>query len=153
MTDGPAIRPATAKDVPALVRLLADDALGRAREADPGDPRYAAAFATIDADPDQMLIVMEDAGVIIGCLQLTFIPGLSRRGAWRGQIEAVRITASRRGQGLGRLMIGRAIDACRRRGCAIVQLTSNTHRTDAHRFYRSLGFVDSHVGFKLELSV
>lgn len=144
------LRRATEADLTAIVALLADDVLGAAREA-PGDPAYEAAFAAIEADPNQLLAVAEDAGRVVGCLQLTFIPGLSRRGMWRGQIESVRIAAGHRGGGLGRRMFEWAIEACRSRGCGLVQLTTDKARPDAHRFYQSLGFVASHEGMKRAL--
>jgi len=143
-------RRATAADLPAIVALLADDILGASRE-DPGDPAYAAAFAAIAADPNQLLAVAEDAGHVVGCLQLSFIPGLSRKGMWRGQIESVRIAAAERGSGLGRRMFAWAIAECRARGCGLVQLTTDKARPDARRFYESLGFVASHEGMKLAL--
>lgn len=149
MTDA-VFRRATAADVPAIVALLADDRLGAAREK-PGDPAYDAAFAAIDADPNQLLAVAERDGTAVGCLQLTFMPGLSHRGAWRGQIESVRVASSERGAGLGRRMLDWAIGECRARGCALVQLTSDASRTEARRFYESLGFAASHLGFKLKL--
>ena len=133
--------------------LLADDVLGSGRE-DPGpplNPRYAEAFAAIARDQNQLLAVAEAGGAVVGCLQLTFIPGLSLQGMWRGQVESVRIAASRRGGGLGRQMLEWAIAECRARGCGLVQLTMNKSRTDALRFYESLGFVASHEGFKLTL--
>lgn len=143
-------RAATISDLPALVAMLADDPLGQARET-PGDPAYAAAFAAIAADPNQLQAVAELAGEIVGMLQLSFIPGLARTGAWRGQIEAVRITAAHRGAGLGQAMFEWAIEQCRARGCSLVQLTTDRSRPDAHRFYERLGFEASHVGFKLAL--
>jgi GNAT superfamily N-acetyltransferase len=144
------VRRAAEGDLPAIVALLADDVLGRTREAPglPLDPRYAAAFAAIDADPNQYLAVAEEGGAIVGCLQLTFIPGLSRRGLWRGQIESVRIAAARRGGGVGRRMLAWAVDECRRRGCGVVQLTTDKARADARRFYERLGFAASHEGMK-----
>lgn len=143
-------RAATAEDVPAIVALLADDALGARREA-PGDPAYAEAFAAIAADPNQLLAVADEDGRVLGCLQLTFIPGLSHRGAWRGQIESLRIAAGRRGTGLGRRFLDWAIAQCRARGCRMVQLTTDKSRADARRFYASLGFTASHEGMKLAL--
>jgi ribosomal protein S18 acetylase RimI-like enzyme len=143
-------RAATAHDLPAIVALLADDVLGASREV-PGDAAYAVAFAAIEADPNQFFAVAEDGGRIAGCLQLSFIPGLSRRGMWRGQIESVRIAADQRGSGLGRRMFGWAIDQCHARGCGIVQLTTDKARPDARRFYESLGFVASHEGMKITL--
>jgi GNAT superfamily N-acetyltransferase len=144
------IRRATAEDVPEIVAMLADDPLGAARES-PGDPAYAAAFADIDADPRQLLAVAEAGGAVVGTLQLTFIPGLSRVGATRAQIEAVRVRADQRGAGLGQRLVEWAVGEARRRGCVLVQLTSDASRADAHRFYERLGFRASHVGMKLVL--
>jgi GNAT superfamily N-acetyltransferase len=144
-------RQARRQDVPAIVAMLADDPLGAKREGDPNDERYLAAFDRIDADPHDELIVAERDGKVVGTMQLTYLAGLSRLGAERCQIEAVRVAASTRGQGLGRKMIAWAIDRARARGCAMVQLTSDKSRTDAHRFYDGLGFTASHVGYKLKL--
>ncbi|MFR9731344.1 N-acetyltransferase family protein [Saccharopolyspora sp. MS10] len=146
----PVLRRAVEADLPAIVDLLADDSLGRTRER-PGDPGYAAAFAAIDADPNQLLAVAELDGAIVGTLQLTFIPGLSHAGATRAQLEAVRIRADRRGGGLGRELVEWAVRQARQRGARIVQLTSNASRQRAHRFYERLGFELSHVGMKLDL--
>ena len=146
-------RRANAADLEDIVALLADDELGRRRE-DPDpplNPRYIDAFAAIDADRNQFLAVVEEGGEIVGCLQLSFIPGLSRLGLWRGQIESVRIASSRRGGGLGKRMFEWALDECRKRGCEIVQLTTDKSRADARRFYEQLGFVASHEGMKLAL--
>jgi ribosomal protein S18 acetylase RimI-like enzyme len=153
MVTGITFRPATSADLPAIVALLADDHLGQNRE-DPSlplDQRYLEAFAAVQADKNQMLAVAEQDGEIIGSLQLSFIPNLSRRGAWRGQIENVRIAANQRGQGTGRVMIAWAIQQCRMRDCGLVQLTSDKSRSDAIRFYESLGFEASHEGMKLVL--
>jgi GNAT superfamily N-acetyltransferase len=98
-----------------------------------------------------LLVVGERGGETIATMQLTFIPGLSRRGTWRLQIEGVRVASTARGDGLGDELIRWAIDQARSRGCALVQLTSDARRQDAHRFYEHLGFVASHTGFKLAL--
>jgi GNAT superfamily N-acetyltransferase len=148
-----AFRRAEAADLPAIVALLADDPLGRQRES-PGSPlnsAYVDAFQAISADPNQLLAVATEGDTVIGTLQISFIPGISRQGAWRGQIEAVRIAAARRNSGLGRQMFEWAIAQCKSRGCRLVQLTTNKERPDAHRFYEELGFVDSHIGYKLVL--
>jgi ribosomal protein S18 acetylase RimI-like enzyme len=146
-------RRATDHDLPAIIVLLADDELGRTREDPtfPPDPAYLAAFAAIERDPNQLLAVAESDGAVVGCLQLTFIPGLSRKGLWRGQIESVRVAASQRGRGVGRRMLDWAIAECRRRGCGLVQLTTDKARPDAQRFYESLGLVATHEGMKLPL--
>ncbi len=148
------VRQAVRADVPAIVELLADDDLGRQRETaeQPLDDSYWAAFDAIDADPNHQLIVLEaDDGEIVGCLQLTLLPYLTFRGGWRAQIEAVRITSARRGTGLGHVLFERAIAEARRRGCHLVQLTTNAQRPDARTFYESLGFDVTHQGMKLYL--
>jgi GNAT superfamily N-acetyltransferase len=147
-------RKATLDDLGAIIAMLADDELGRAREQVETPPAdcYMQAFKAIDADPNQNLIVATENGAIVGTMQLTFLPGISRKGQWRGQIEAVRIASSQRGAGLGRQMMEWAIEQCRARGCGLVQLTSDKSRRDAHRFYDNLGFVASHEGYKLTLT-
>ena len=146
-------REATRADLPVIVALLADDQLATAREdaREPLDPGYLAAFDALAADPNQSHVVAERDGAVIGTMQLSFLPGLSYRGAWRGQIEAVRVARELRGHGIGAAMIAWAVDRCRERGCRLVQLTSHTDREAAHRFYRRLGFAQSHAGFKLAL--
>jgi GNAT superfamily N-acetyltransferase len=148
------LRRAVPADVTAIIELIAADQLGASRDGvrDATDRvAYDAAFAAIDADPAQLLVVAEAAGRVVGTLQLTFIPGLARRGALRAQIEAVRVESGLRGAGLGSAMLGWAIDEARRRGCALVQLTSDKSRGNAQRLYRRLGFVASHEGMKLKL--
>jgi GNAT superfamily N-acetyltransferase len=144
-------RRAGSDDLPAIVALLAEDPLGASRET-PDDPApYLAAFERLAADPHQHLLVAERAGQVVGTLQLTLIPGLSRRGATRTLIEAVRVRADERGSGLGTLLMEHAVEESRRLGADLVQLTSDASRTDAHRFYERLGFTGSHVGFKRSL--
>jgi len=147
------IRKASQSDLAAIVAMLADDALGAKREdaSHPLNACYIDAFNAIESDPNQLLAVVGQDEHVIGCLQLSFIPGLSRKGMWRGQIESVRIASNIRGGGVGRQMIAWAIDKCRERGCELVQLTTDKSRADALRFYQSLGFVDSHEGMKLSL--
>jgi len=146
-------RRAQDEDLPSIVALLADDELGRSREDSslPVNRRYLDAFAAMQRDPNQLLAVMVADGEVVGCLQISFIPGLSRLGIWRGQIESVRDASSRRGEGLGRRLLEWAINECRNRGCGLVQLTSDKARGDALRFYQSLGFRASHEGMKLNL--
>ena len=150
---GVVLRRATSDDVRAVVGLIADDQLGATRE-DPGDlAAYLRAFAAIEADPAQLLVVLDDGDTVVGTMQLSFIPGLSRGGAMRAQVEAVRVATSHRGRRLGEQMVGWAVDESVRRGCALVQLTTDKSRADAHRFYERLGFTASHEGFKLSLGV
>jgi GNAT superfamily N-acetyltransferase len=144
-------RSAVRDDLPAIIGLLADDVLGKARDFAVVDEAYERAFAAIEADSRNFLIVADDAGEIVACLQIIYIPGLGRHGAERCQVEAVRVRSDRRGQGLGAALMAWVIEQARSRGCALVQLTSDKSRTDAHRFYARLGFVASHEGFKLAL--
>lgn len=144
-------REAQVNDLPAIIALLADDALGAEREdlSAPLNPSYLSAFDAMKCDPNQMMCVFELDGTVVGCFQITLIPGLSYTGRWRGQIESVRIAKQLRGQGLGRQMIAWAVDVCRNRGCGMVQLSAHKSRKDTHRFYASLGFEPIHEGFKL----
>jgi GNAT superfamily N-acetyltransferase len=147
-------RKACRSDLPAIIDLLVDDMLGQSREvvSDPIDPRYEQAFAAIAADQNQLLAVAVDReDKIVGCLQLSFIPGLSRTGMWRGQIESVRVAASERGTGLGSQFIEWAVERASERGCQLVQITSDKGRPDAIRFYEKLGFTASHEGLKRSL--
>ncbi|MEV0468517.1 GNAT family N-acetyltransferase [Streptomyces prunicolor] len=145
------IRAAVTEDIPAIVGMLADDPLGSQRESPDDLTPYLAALDRLTADPNQHLVVAVREGRVVGTLQLTVVPGLSRKGATRSIIEAVRIHADERGSGLGTQLIEWAIAESRRQGCQLVQLTSDATRTDAHRFYERLGFTASHVGFKLPL--
>jgi len=152
--DSVVLRRAQRDDVAAIVGLIAADQLGATRDGvdSPADlDAYTAAFEAIDADPAHLLVVADRAGAVVGTMQLSFLPGLARRGALRAQIEAVRVAESQRGSGLGAAILTWAIDEARRRGCALVQLTTDKTRTDAHRFYQRLGFVSSHEGMKLAL--
>ncbi len=144
------IRVAVLEDLPALERLLADDVLGAGREM-PGDPAYAAAFAAMSAQAGNTMLVAEADGWVVGCLQLTLIPGLSRRGMLRAQIESVRVTSDARGQRIGEALVDEAISRAKAAGAGLVQLTTDLTREDAHRFYERLGFVGSHLGMKLGL--
>lgn len=151
LSAGYRLRRAVRSDVAVIVELLAADQLGATREGGDLEP-YVRAFEAIDADPAQLLIVAtSEADALVGTMQLTFIPGMARRGSLRAQIEAVRVAEGHRGRGLGEAMFTLAIDEARRRGCSLVQLTSDRRRPDAHRFYERLGFVASHEGFKLRL--
>jgi ribosomal protein S18 acetylase RimI-like enzyme len=147
------IRRATRADVPAIVRLLADDPLGQQRERyqEPLPEAYYAAFAAIDHDPRHELVVVEDQGAVIGTLHLTFLPSLSFQGGVRAQIESVRVDRPYRSQGVGAHLFRWAIQRAREQGCHLVQLTTNASRADAQRFYQRLGFTASHVGMKLDL--
>jgi GNAT superfamily N-acetyltransferase len=148
------LRRAGTGDLPAIVDLLAADQLGATRDgvrtaADLAP--YQRAFDAISRDPAHVLVVAQSGADIAATMQLSFIPGLARRGALRAQIEAVRVHAAYRSRGLGAALFTWAIGEARQRGCALVQLTTDKTRTDAHRFYERLGFVASHEGMKLIL--
>jgi ribosomal protein S18 acetylase RimI-like enzyme len=143
-------RDARREDVPAIVALLADDVIGGEREAAP-DEAYQKAFEQVQSDPRSRLIVAEADGRVVGTLQLSMLPGLSRHGTLRAEIEGVRVATQHRSQGLGRTMIEWAVGQAREQGCGLVQLTSDKRRHDAIRFYKSLGFTASHEGLKLSL--
>ena len=148
------IRKATKEDVSAIVQLIADDKLGKQREdyRIPLPKSYIEAFESIVADSNQELMVVEnDQGEIIGTLQLSFIQYLTYQGGIRAQIEAVRIAKEQRGQGLGEDMFNWAIARAKEKGAHIVQLTTDKQRPGALKFYEKLGFRASHEGMKLHL--
>ena len=147
------IRPATVADLPAIVRLLADDPLGATRERyeEPLPAAYREAFAAVEAQEGNRILVAERDGRVIGCLQLTIIPGLSRLGMSRALIESVRVDRAARGHGLGERLFRHAIDQARAAGCGLVQLTTDKSRPEALKFYLRLGFEASHEGMKMKL--
>lgn len=147
-------RPAEHDDLEGLVKLLASDPLGSKREdaTTPMNRNYIAALEAITADVNNQLLVVEFGGVLVGMLQITFIPYLTHIGSWRCLIEGVRIHKDYRGQGLGEQMFEYAIKQAKDKGCSMVQLTSDKQRPDAIRFYEKLGFKASHEGFKLVLN-
>jgi ribosomal protein S18 acetylase RimI-like enzyme len=146
-------RRAQRQDLGAIIALIADDGLGMKREShgEAAGPEYVEAFDAIASDANQLMAVAKLSGEVIGYMQISFIPGLSRRGAWRGQLESVRIASHLRGRGIGEQFFRWAIEQCRARNCRLVQLTTDKQRGDALRFYERLGFVPSHHGMKLEL--
>lgn len=143
------IRRARREDVGAIVAMLADDPLGGPRERieDPLPPSYLSAFETVDHDPNIELVVAEDGeGVVVGCLQLCILPGLSSQGASRGLLEDVRVASHCRSRGIGEQLVQWAVAEARARGCKLVELLTHHTRVDAQRFYERLGFARSHVG-------
>lgn len=145
------LREARRDELERVLFLIADDRIGARREKTDDLAPYRAAFDAIAADPNNHLLVWEEGGAVIGFFQLTFIPGLSRAAAWRAQIESVRVAREKRAQGIGEKMMREAIAMAKAKGCKLVQLTTDKSRKDAHRFYRKLGFVDTHEGMKLAL--
>ncbi|MFD6886558.1 GNAT family N-acetyltransferase [Streptomyces sp. NPDC059957] len=156
-------RTARRQDLPAVLALLAQDDDPAAAGVQAGAPApepvsepvseaHELAFAAIEADPRNEMLVLEEDGLLLGCLQLTYVPGLGQGGRERALVEAVRIRADRRGGGLGARLMELAADRARERGCGLMQLTSNKRRTAAHRFYERLGYARSHEGFKLPLA-
>jgi ribosomal protein S18 acetylase RimI-like enzyme len=145
------IRSARRDDIAAIVKLLADDHLGRARERleDPLPACYGEAFARLAAEPSIALVVAEEAGSVVGCLQLCILPGLSSQGASRGLIEDVRVASDRRSRGIGERLVQWAVAEARTKGCKLVELLTHQTRVDAQRFYERLGFSRSHVGMTI----
>lgn len=147
------IRKAKQEDVREIVRLLADDELGskRERNEDPLPETYLKAFKELEAQRGNDILLGIEDKEIIGCLQLTIIPGLSRQGMKRAQIEGVRVKQNVRGKKVGEALLKEAIAHAKLEGCGLIQLTTDKQRIDAHRFYERLGFLASHEGMKLSL--
>ncbi|MFE7186987.1 GNAT family N-acetyltransferase [Streptomyces erythrochromogenes] len=153
-------RVATRRDLPAVLALLADEDQVLDPATTAVGEEHERAFAAIESDARNEMLVLTDTGTdgtdgtdgtVLGCLQLTYIPGLGQGGQERALVEAVRVRADRRGEGLGAELMRLAAERARGRGCGLIQLTSNKRRTAAHRFYERLGFARSHEGFKLPL--
>jgi len=145
------LREARREDVPLIVAMLADDDLGKAREQLADMTPYLRALDLIQSNPHNWQYVWDENGEVLGCLQLTVIPGMSQQGAWHAQIEGVRTLGSRRGSGIGGKMMTAIMDIARKKGCKSMQLLTNKSRVDAQRFYRNLGFENSHEGMKAKL--
>jgi ribosomal protein S18 acetylase RimI-like enzyme len=142
------IRRARREDVAAIVAMLADDHLGRARERaeDPLPPAYYEAFERVERDPNLTLVVAESEGRVVGCLQLAVLSGISSQGGTRGLLEDVRVATDCRSRGIGEQLVQWAIAEAKARGCNLVELLTHQTRVDAQRFYKRLGFTASHVG-------
>jgi ribosomal protein S18 acetylase RimI-like enzyme len=153
MADKPSvsIRRARREDILAIITMLADDKLGSARERieDPLPPSYDEAFEAVDRDPNIQLVVAEDEGSVVGCLQLCVLPGLSSQGASRGLIEDVRVASHCRSRGIGEQLLQWAMAEARAKGCTVIELLTHNSRIDAQRFYERLGFARSHVGMTI----
>jgi ribosomal protein S18 acetylase RimI-like enzyme len=145
------IRRARRDDLEAIVAMLADDALGAARERieDPLPAVYFRAFDVLDRDPNIQLVVAEEQGLVVGCLQLCVLPGLSSQGASRALIEDVRVASRRRSRGVGEQLVQWAMSEARAKGCKLVEILTHQSRVDAQRFYERLGFQRSHVGMTM----
>jgi ribosomal protein S18 acetylase RimI-like enzyme len=154
MTEKPEVtlREARREDIPVIVAMLADDVLGATRESPHDLTPYHAAFEQIVHDPNNRILIAESGGAVVGTLQLNILWGLARKGAKRAQIEAVRVSSAHRGKGFGEAIFRAAIGMARREGCALVQLSTDKNRKDAHRFYERLGFKATHEGMKLALT-
>jgi GNAT superfamily N-acetyltransferase len=147
------IREAGAGDLKAIIRLHEEDELGSHGDAwtPENRPAYEAAFAAIARSPENKLFVAVDGDEIVGTFQLTFIPNLTGRGALRVKVESVKVKAARRSTGIGERMMVFIEEQARLGGAAMLELSSNKTRKDAHRFYERLGFLRSHEGFKKKL--
>ena len=146
-------REATEADLPFLDALIGQDEVAARRDGIPpdNDRQQREAMHAIAADPNHELWIVEREGAPVASFHLSYLPGVSRQGAWRGQIESVRVVEEMRGQGVGETMMRWAMARCREHGCGVVQLTSDRQREAAHRFYERLGFKPTHTGFKMKL--
>lgn len=146
-------RIANKNDVHSIVRLLADDELGSQRERfeEPLPAAYYEAFNAMESQVGNQIILAVENQKVIGCLQLTIIPGLARLGMKRAQIEGVRVDRNYRGKKVGEQLFKKAISIAASENCGMVQLTTDKQRSDAYRFYEKLGFSASHEGMKLIL--
>jgi ribosomal protein S18 acetylase RimI-like enzyme len=146
-------RYASEADLPAIVKLLSDDEFAENREigGDTLSQEYVDAFAAMQKQGNNRMLLAQSDGKIVGALHLAFVPGLSRRGTTRAIIESVRVASDARGQNIGTAIMKHAIAEAKAGGAKLIQLTSDKRRARAHLFYRRLGFEQSHAGFKKDL--
>lgn len=140
-------RDALLEDIPYIVALLADDPLGAQRER-LGDSAYSEALKAIDADPTTRFIIAEEDGAVIGCMQVSILPGLARRGAKRVQFESLRVVGGERRKGIGAALVAEGLRLARQAGCTLAEITTDQTRDGAQRFWERQGFKATHVGFK-----
>jgi ribosomal protein S18 acetylase RimI-like enzyme len=146
------VREPTDADLPRLIELLAQLSPDDPSREDPSRmAMYSAAFAAVEADPNYHLLVLEAGDRIRGTLALIVIQNLSHRGSPFAVIENVVVDRDDRGRKYGETLINHAVGLAREHGCYKVSLTSNKHRTDAHRFYERLGFQRTHEAFRLDI--
>lgn len=148
-------RKATKIDVPEIVKILAEDKLGKLREnyQEPLPQNYYNAFETINSDKNQELMVVfsEDNSSIIATFQLTIIPYLSYNGRSRALLENVMVQKNHQGKGIGKQIIDWCILKAKEKNAHVLQLTSDKQRPQAIKFYEKFGFKASHEGMKLHL--
>jgi GNAT superfamily N-acetyltransferase len=146
------IRRAADADLPRIVQLLVSGSVPGEPSPEGGDiALYRSALQEIE-DGASAVLVAQFGDEVVGVCQLIVFRHLHRRGGLCAEIESVHVHPDHRGAGIGSTLVAEAIDRARALGCYRVQLTSNRAREDAHRFYERLGFVPSHVGYKLLLS-
>jgi N-acetylglutamate synthase-like GNAT family acetyltransferase len=137
------IREAVTADAPALVPLL--DELGY-----PAPPEVIAArLQALMAAREVVLLALVE-GEVVGCLALHVTPVLHRP-TGVGRITALVVTPRARGHGVGRDLVAEAERRLTAQGCALVEVTSNQKRLDAHEFYRRLGYEATSVRFARSL--
>ncbi|HRE20829.1 MAG TPA: GNAT family N-acetyltransferase [Rhabdaerophilum sp.] len=148
------VRPAAETDLPSIVGVLADDDVGGHGDiwSESTAPAYLDAFREIEGDRNSEILVAEQEGAVRGVLILRFQRGLTDRGGFKAILQSVFVSAHARGAGIGRLMVAEAERRAHARGASRVELVSNKKRLDAHRFYRTLGYAQSHEGFRKKLA-
>src|ERR1022692_2500598 len=149
-TDAVRVRLAREEELGVLLSLLALGAVDQdAPHASDLAPSLAA-LREIAAGPGALLVADLD-GKVVGVCQLIVFRHLQHGGGLCAEVESVHVHPDHRGNGIGHVLMEAAIELARQLGCYRIQLTSNSVRGDAHRFYESMGFSPSHVGFKLSL--
>lgn len=146
------IETATKEHLPAIVALLADDAIGAFLEEPSAMDIYERAFDEMQRNPNAAIyIALDDAGAVVGSVQMSVAQFLVHRGERRVEIAGLRVSQKLRRSGVGGLLLRYVMDEARRRGATVAQFTSNKARQDAHMFYERMGFTASHDGYKISL--
>ena len=140
------IREATEKDISRIIELyeeLTEEKINVPSE------KIQQVFSEIIAIPNQHFLVAETNGYVSGTMFLQIMPNLSHQARPWAIIENMVTDSRYRRLGIGRLLIEHSLNLCKEADCYKVQLLSNKKRSDAHQFYRAMGFDESALGFRM----
>ncbi len=140
------------EQLPTIVGLLADDAIGAFLEEPSAMDVYEQAFDDIQKSPyAEIYVAVNEDGKVVACIQMSVVQCLVHRGEKRVEVAGLRVNRRIRKSGLGAKLLRHVMEEGKTRGAVVAQFTSNKARQDAHMFYERMGFTASHDGYKISL--
>ena len=94
--------------------------------------------------------VAESDGAIVGFGSLHIEPQLHHVGL-AGEIQELVVHETVRSKGIGAELVSRLEQEAEKRGCVAIEVTTRKRWIDAQRFYKRMGFRQTHVNFTKEL--